>query len=76
MSDAGATTEETLNHNYHIHTNPIGDDYLADTGRCASTGGHWNPFDAPISGLTCVCHFTCIPISFIINITRERKKSF
>lgn len=50
MSDAGAEKQETLNHNYHIHKSPVGDDFLSETGRCASTSGHWNPYEMDVKG--------------------------
>ena len=59
MTDAGSTSETTFNHKYHIHMTPVGDDYMSDNGRCASTGGHWNPFDVAVEGnvlVRCSCN--------------------
>jgi len=54
LTDGGETTQTTLNHNFHIHTDPLGDDYLSADGRCLSVQGHWNPFRAAVDG-TYVC---------------------
>ena len=51
MSNSGEGSLETTGHKYHIHSSPVGDDYLADTGRCSSTAGHWNPYDVAVSGM-------------------------
>ncbi|XP_064630312.1 uncharacterized protein LOC135489083 [Lineus longissimus] len=36
----------TTNHNWHVHESNIKADFMASTGTCAKTGGHFNPFGA------------------------------
>ena len=57
MSNSGEGSSETTGHKYHIHSSPVGDDYLADTGRCSSTAGHWNPYDVAVSGMAYLVWF-------------------
>ena len=33
------------NHNWHVHTNAVFGDQFSTTARCASAGGHYNPFN-------------------------------
>ncbi|XP_072025881.1 uncharacterized protein [Amphiura filiformis] len=51
-SDGSSTTE---NHNWHIHQLRVANDYLSDEGRCSSTAGHDNPFDAEVGNLYSEC---------------------
>lgn len=39
-----AAGAQTLRHNWHAHVKPVLDDAAAETNRCSSTGGHYNPF--------------------------------
>ncbi|XP_077992860.1 uncharacterized protein LOC144446888 [Glandiceps talaboti] len=39
-------TQTTSNHNWHVHINAIGDDYLSTESRCSSAAGHYNPYGA------------------------------
>ncbi|XP_064602134.1 uncharacterized protein LOC135468049 [Liolophura sinensis] len=42
---------ETVGHNWHIHVDPIGDDFDADISlRCKSAKGHYNPFHVYLEG--------------------------
>ncbi|KAM9493279.1 uncharacterized protein cusr [Clarias gariepinus] len=38
-------TSATQNHHWHIHEYPISTETDSDKGCCASTGGHWNPYN-------------------------------
>ncbi|XP_011270085.1 hypothetical protein CAOG_08503, partial [Capsaspora owczarzaki ATCC 30864] len=45
-TDSAAST----GHKWHVHVNPVqGDGYSSNTTRCLSTGGHYNPTNAPVS---------------------------
>ncbi|KAK7113211.1 uncharacterized protein [Littorina saxatilis] len=39
-----AEDPQTTGHNWHVHVSRVGDDATASTGRCVSTGGHYNPY--------------------------------
>lgn len=50
MAVAGFNQDETKNHKYHIHTDPVAADGGSKDSPCSSTGGHWNPYDVNIQG--------------------------
>lgn len=43
-------TSRTVNHNWHVHVDPVGDDMLSQTGRCQSVAGHYNPYAVDLDG--------------------------
>lgn len=45
-----SSTTRTLNHNWHVHASPMGNDMLNDTQRCQSVGPHYNPYSVQLSG--------------------------
>ncbi|GFR93176.1 superoxide dismutase (Cu-Zn) [Elysia marginata] len=42
-------SQSSLNHNWHTHEKLVSGDSQAATGRCMSTGPHYNPFKAAIT---------------------------
>ncbi|XP_038046396.1 uncharacterized protein LOC119720675 [Patiria miniata] len=50
-------SDPTVNHNFHVHEKPIGNDYLSSSSRCASAAGHFNPFVDFKNGYD-LCDFT------------------
>ncbi|XP_070540963.1 LOW QUALITY PROTEIN: uncharacterized protein [Ptychodera flava] len=38
----------TNSHNWHIHEDPVTDDFLSSTSRCSSAGPHYNPYAASL----------------------------
>uniref|UniRef100_A0A8C4NBM7 Superoxide dismutase copper/zinc binding domain-containing protein n=1 Tax=Eptatretus burgeri TaxID=7764 RepID=A0A8C4NBM7_EPTBU len=49
LAHANNTTPLTSNHNWHVHTWPIQSASDLQPNRCASVGGHFNPYDVPVS---------------------------
>lgn len=47
-----ATTfsSRTVDHNWHVHVQPVGDDELLQTNRCQSVTGHYNPYAVDLEG--------------------------
>lgn len=44
------STVQTMNHNWHVHELPMGDDMLSAVNRCQSVKGHYNPYQVDLSG--------------------------
>ncbi|XP_076461670.1 uncharacterized protein LOC143294124 [Babylonia areolata] len=50
------SSNQTRGHEWHVHDRGVGGDSTARTGRCASTGDHYNPFRVNVQDNYHECH--------------------
>ncbi|KAL4232370.1 hypothetical protein ACF0H5_009938 [Mactra antiquata] len=45
-----SSSSATINHNWHVHQVPVGNDMLGTSQRCQSVQGHYNPYSVLLQG--------------------------